>query len=125
MEATLSTMLVAGGKPTAAGRLERVCRMIDERLLALDGGVLVPPDWKQAPAYEVHIESGIADLMQDQECRLWLRHIVAHGEEAAVVVYHYEAVSVVADAVAGWDSLVSALMAGRVLRRWPPKVAAS
>lgn len=107
---------IRGGSTPAQDRLTYVRDLIDRRLQAASPGLL-PPQWQDGPAFEVHIMSGLEDVLSATECRLALKYIVLSGEQAHVVVFLHEPLEHVAALLAGVSPGLSAyLMAGRSLR---------
>lgn len=102
------------------GRLAYVASLVDRRLSALGDerdGSLLPPAWAHAPAFELHINSGLRELLGDDECRRALRHIVCNGVRTHVVVFVHGDLAEAASAFAGVSSRLAAeLVEGRALR---------
>lgn len=120
------------GEPSvmaAEGRLSFAASLVDRRLEALRDardGSLLPPAWQQAPAFEVHLWSGLGALLADEECRRLLRHIVIHGEAAHVVVFVYGDLDEASEAFSRYSTRLAAeLIEGRALRMANSRQAAS
>lgn len=114
------------GEMAAAGRIDWARNLVDRRTEALAelrqqqmriGGDLMVPPWKQGPAFEVHIRSGLADLLAVEECRRNLRRIVAAGVATHVVVFLWEPLNEVAAVLTKWSGFLAAeLVVGHALR---------
>lgn len=123
-EQFISPLEIHGAAINAGFRLEWLRGLVDRHLASLStmtpgspGGQLVPPVWKSRPAFEVHICSGIREILADPECRMTLRHIVAQGVAANVVVFLAEPVEVCSAELAGASGRLAAeLVAGHALR---------
>lgn len=113
----MNSMEVRWG-PAAPERMTYVNNLAIRRLAAAaaQGGVL-PPEWTRGPAFELHIMSGLAELLADTECRMALRHIVACGERARIVVWLHGPLEQATAALAACSTgLAAALVEGRSLR---------
>lgn len=119
---TVNSLEIKSTTANTFGRLAHVASIIDARLEALDAddqgpnAGLLQPLWRAGPAFELHITSGLADLIADDECRKTLRHIVALGESARVVTWVYEPLEDVSEALSPDGFLSAELMVGRALR---------
>lgn len=119
---SINSLDVDGARPHAYGRLVHVASLINTRMQALDAddqgpnAGLLQPLWRVGPAFEVHIRSGLHEIMADVTCRLTLRHIVAFGESARVVVQLHEPLDEVTEALSHSGFLSAELIAGRALR---------
>lgn len=112
---TLTRIDIRGHNTTTCGRIEYVHDLTDNRLAA--GESITLPEWKQAPAFELHIINGVADVVAHYECLMMLRHVVANGEAAHVVVIVHEPVEVASAALAAVSGRMAAeLVAGKALR---------
>jgi len=119
-EFTLETGMEVHGEGAAyGGRLDWVRGLVNNRMASLskEGRLPAAPAWRNRPAYELHIMSGLADILADHPARMALRHIVAHGQTAHVVVFIHEDAETAAAAFAAVSGrLASELMTGHSLR---------
>jgi hypothetical protein len=106
--------------PGTCFRLEGVRELAESRIVALGDareGSLLPPAWKHAPAFELHIVDGLADVLAHLDCLMMFRHIVMVAERAHIVVLLHEPAEAVAAVLAARSGRLAAeFMAGRVLR---------
>ncbi len=78
------------------------------------------------PALEVHIHSGLAALLTDDDNFVAVHSLVAHGETANVVVFlHGDLDEITTVLSARSTRLASELVAGRTLRHVPPRTEAT
>ncbi len=121
---SITSAEINGETPAAYGRLMDVVEIVDRRLAALSNTSaesgrddLLPPAWRQAPAYEVHVSTGLHELLADEECRSALLRIVKHGQQAHLVVFLHGVVEEVAQELAVVSGRLAAeLVTGRALR---------
>lgn len=112
-------MDIVGTSAAYGGRLDWVRGLVEKRLHALGstGRGLEIPAWKQGPAFELHIRSGLAEVLADPVGWMALRYIVVHGQEAHVVVFLHEPFDEVYVQLAVRSTrLASELRKGRSLR---------